>query len=272
MNPRTFQTHHGAISYWISDRVENAPELVFLPGLTADHRLFDKQIEHFEARANCLVWDPPSHGKSRPFDLSWSMDDLAEMLHAILLAEGFSRPILVGQSMGGYVSQAYLDLFPGEAAGFVSVDSCPLQREYYAGWELAALKHTRALYAPIPWKLLVRVGSAGCSTSKYGQNLMRDMMLEYSKSEYLDLAVHGYRVLAEAVEAKRSYEIDCPAMLICGEKDAAGSARRYNRAWSKHTGLPTYWIQNAGHNSNTDAPDEVNTLIEQFVKMLHNVR
>ncbi|MGI6508365.1 MAG: alpha/beta fold hydrolase [Saccharofermentanales bacterium] len=38
------------------------PNLVFLPGLTADHRLFDKHIEYFESRRNGFVWDAPGDG------------------------------------------------------------------------------------------------------------------------------------------------------------------------------------------------------------------
>ena len=266
MKEKTFIAERGAIHYWVSARIEDAPQLVFLPGLTADHRLFDRQIAHFERQANCLVWDPPSHGASRPFALDWSMDDLARMLHAILEREGFARPILVGQSMGGYVAQAFLDLFPGKAAGFVSIDSCPLAREYYTAAELWVLKHTRGLYQALPWKLLCRVGANGCATTEYGRELMWKMMSLYSKREYVDLATHGFRTLATSVEANRPYAINCPALLICGEKDAAGSARRYNHAWAKRTGLPIEWIAGAGHNSNTDAPDRVNRLVERFVE------
>ena len=43
--------------------------------------------------------------------------------------------------MGGYVSQAFIRLFPDRACGFVSVDSCPLDRSYYTAIELWALKH-----------------------------------------------------------------------------------------------------------------------------------
>ena len=266
MHEKSFVIDSGAIHYWVSSCIEGVPQLVFLPGLTADHRLFDRQISHFERRAECLVWDPPSHGASRPFTLNWDMDDLARMLHAILECEGFARPILVGQSMGGYIAQAFLDLFPGKAAGFVSIDSCPLAHEYYTAAELWALKRTRGLYLAIPWKLLRRIGSSGCATTEYGRTLMREMMSSYGKREYVDLAAHGFRTLAAAVEASRPYMIDCPALLICGEKDAAGSAKRYNRTWAKQTGLPLEWIAGAGHNSNTDAPDRVNALIERFVE------
>lgn len=74
--------------------------------------------------------------------------------------------------------------------------------------------------------------------------------------------------MAEAIEADRAYNIDCPVLLICGDKDKAGSARRYNREWTKRTGLPLKWIAGAGHNANTDAPDETNALIERFIESL----
>ncbi|MBR2805683.1 MAG: alpha/beta hydrolase, partial [Oscillospiraceae bacterium] len=62
--------------------------------------------------------------------------------------------------------------------------------------------------------------------------------------------------------------IDCPAILICGEKDQAGSAKSYNRRWAQKEGLPVYWISGAGHNSNTDRPEEVNRIIREFVMSL----
>ncbi len=84
MDERAFSTQSGDIRYWVSHPSDsNLPWLVFLPGLTADHRLFDKQVEHFAGKANMLVWDAPSHGASRPFALTWSMDDLVRWLHAI---------------------------------------------------------------------------------------------------------------------------------------------------------------------------------------------
>ena len=38
------ETPYGVIRYWICRAGENRPWLVFLPGLTADHRLFDGQV------------------------------------------------------------------------------------------------------------------------------------------------------------------------------------------------------------------------------------
>ncbi len=97
---KEFATPEGSISYWVTPHAgidsqgagnpcargdasacntsqANQPWLVFLPGLTANHRLFEKQVEHFIDKARLFVWDPPSHGESRPFALTWTMDDLA---------------------------------------------------------------------------------------------------------------------------------------------------------------------------------------------------
>ena len=110
--------------------------LVFLPGLSADHRLFEKQMEYFSKYRNCLVWDPPAHGESRPFDLDFTMDSLAGYLHRILQKEEIKECVLIGQSFGGYVAQAFISLFKGIAIGFVSIDSAPLDRRYYSKAEL----------------------------------------------------------------------------------------------------------------------------------------
>ena len=269
LRERRYETDCGAIAYWAPRKADPAlPWLAFLPGLTADHRLFDRQVERFSGNANVVVWDPPSHGDSRPFELRWSLDDLAGWLRGILEREGARRPVLVGQSMGGYVSQAFMRLFPGEASGYVSIDSCPLDAAYYKAWELFLLRHAKLMYLSIPWKALRRWGAQGCATSAYGRALMAEMMGGYNKREYCELAAHGFRVLAEAISPDRDYALQCPALLVCGTEDKAGSAKRYNREWSRRTGMPVNWVEGAGDNSNTDAPDEVNALIEGFVLSL----
>jgi len=268
MKARIFDTDCGQIHYWISENIAtDAMTLVFLPGLTADHRLFDRQIPYFEGRMNVMTWDAPGHASSRPFVLTFNLFDKAGWLDAIFENEDIRRPVIVGQSMGGYVGQAYAQLFPEKLCGFVSIDSAPLQRKFATAAEIWLLKHIEPVYRMYPWKKLVNAGSKGVATTEYGRSLMRDMMLDYGKSEYASLVGHGYRILAEAMEADLQYQIKCPALLICGEKDMAGSTRRYNRAWHNSTGIPIEWIPGAGHNSNTDAPELVNGLIDVFCKI-----
>ena len=266
MIEKQYSTPLGSIHYWVNDYQPSRPTLVLLPGLTADHRLFDKQVAAFSQECNILVWDAPGHAASRPFELTFYLADKARWLHEILHCEGIVKPILVGQSMGGYVSQAFLQLFPGEAAGFVSIDSAPLKRKYYPNWELWLLHRVEPLYRLYPWKTLVRQGAKGCAETDYGRQLMTDIMQVYEGEPryYARLVGHGYQILAQSVEADLPYDIDCSCMLLCGEKDKAGDTKQFNRRWAAGEKLPIYWIPAAGHNSNTDQPHVVNHLLRQF--------
>lgn len=268
MEHKQFPAPGGAIHYWVSGGNPSAQWLVFLPGLSADHRLFGKQLEYFSRRYNCLVWDAPAHGQSRPFPMNFTMADMADWLHEILRQEGVEKPVLVGQSLGGYIAQVYMDRHPDFVSGFVSIDSCSMSRKYYSWWELALLKRTKWMYLAIPWKLLLKWGIWGTAETKYGRQLMTDMWADYDRQGFCDLADFGYRILAQAVEAKPEYTITCPVLLLCGKKDKAGSAKDYNRRWTKVDGHPLVWLERSGHNSNTDEPERVNALIEDFLKKL----
>jgi len=270
MEEKTHVTALGTIHYWVHMVDGEKVTLVFLPGLTADHRLFDRQVEYFEGRYNVLVWDAPAHGASWPFSFDFDLFDKAGWLHGILAREKVTKPVIVGQSMGGYVGQAFAQLYPEELKGFVSIDSAPLQRKYVTGLELWLLKRMEPVYRHYPWKALLKSGTNGVAVSPYGRALMGKMMEEYTgdQGRYARIAGHGFRILAQAMERDLPYALRCPALLLCGERDRAGSCIRYNRAWHRDTGIPLHWIKNAGHNSNTDQPEVVNGLIEELVSQL----
>ena len=270
MREGIYETPRGAIHYWVDRLDGDGPSLAFLPGLTADHRLFDRQVAYFAGKYSVFVWDAPGHAASWPFELDFTLMDKAGWLDGILTAEGLKRPVIVGQSMGGSVGQAYAQRFPGKLAGFVSIDSAPLQRRYVTALEIALLKRMEPVYRHYPWKWLLKSGTEGVATTAYGRGLMRDMMLTYDgdQARYAALSGHGMRMLAEAMEADLPYRIDCPALLICGTEDRAGSCKRYSRAWHRQTGIRLEWIEGAGHNSNTDRPEEVNALIEELIESI----
>ena len=267
MREKTYETPRGTIHYWTNGKAASPVSIAFLPGLTADHRLFDRQAEYFEEKYRILVWDPPAHAASWPFDFSFDMKDKAVWLDGIFQAEGIGSPVIVGQSMGGYVGQMYSQLFPDKLKGFVSIDSAPLQREYVTAAEIWLLKRMEPVYRHYPWRSLLKTGTNGVSETGYGRALMRDMMMVYDgdKERYARISGHGMKMLAEAMEADLPYALRCPSLLICGEKDRSGSAVRYNKAWHRKTGIPIEWIKGAGHNSNTDDPDKVNALIDGLV-------
>ncbi|NLE12801.1 MAG: alpha/beta hydrolase [Clostridiales bacterium] len=267
MIEKIHETSHGKIHYLVNRFEKPAGiSLIFLPGLTADHRLFEKQTEYFKDKYRIMVWDAPGHAASYPFDLDFDLFDKARWLDEILQAEGMESPVLVGQSMGGYLGQVYAELFPEKLKGLVTIDSPSIQRKYYTKTELWLLRKMEPIYRIYPWKALLKAGTEGVATTEYGRKLMLDMMMTYDgdQKRYSRLAGHGFRILAEAVVKNLPYEVKCPHMVICGKEDRAGSCIRYLKAYEKATGKPVHWIDDAGHNSNTDQPEIINRLIEDF--------
>lgn len=118
MKEKTCQTRCGTIRYWVSVSNPDTITLVFLPGLTADHRLFDKQIQYFENRYNVIVWDAPAHGSSWPFRFDFDLFDKAKWLNDILNQEGITKPVIVGQSMGGICGTGLCTALPRQNDGF----------------------------------------------------------------------------------------------------------------------------------------------------------
>ncbi|MCS4484368.1 alpha/beta hydrolase [Gleimia sp. 6138-11-ORH1] len=264
-----FSTDLGVVHYQVSKvSSTDAPWLVFLPGLTADSTLFKYQLEAFLGRANLLVWDAPAHGKSRPFPLSFSLADLATWLQQIFLSEGVTEPVLIGQSMGGYLSQVFMQKFPGVARAFVSIDSVPILRSFYSDKDLWLLKHSSSFLSPMPWSMLQAATVRGSATTPLGRENMSLIVKQYAAREYVQLAAFGYRIIAEAIEQASSEGLSVPALLICGTKDRAGEIRKLNQRWSLMSELPIVWVKGAGHNSNVDDPDTVNQAITKFLTSL----
>ena len=89
MTEKTHKTSCGTIQYLINDFNEKSKiALIFLPGLTADHRLFDKQIEYFKNKFRVFVWYTPGHAASYPFKLKFDLFDEAKWLDKIITKEG----------------------------------------------------------------------------------------------------------------------------------------------------------------------------------------
>lgn len=79
----------------------DGPPIVFIHGALADHTAADQQFEAFSDAYTAIAYDIRGHGKTTsPHNAAYSIDLLAEDLHAFITALGLERPVLCGVSMG----------------------------------------------------------------------------------------------------------------------------------------------------------------------------
>jgi pimeloyl-ACP methyl ester carboxylesterase len=72
-----------------------------------------------------IIPDLAGHGKSGLTGEILTMEEQAEMLRNLLDFQGIHRAILIGHSMGGYISLAFAELFPDRLHGLLLLNSHP---------------------------------------------------------------------------------------------------------------------------------------------------
>lgn len=92
-------------------KLGNGPCVVFLHGFLESSQIFEEIISVISKTNTCIAIDLPGHGQSQGLNESFNMNDLANLVHAILVHEKISRASFVGHSLGAYISFELLDAF-----------------------------------------------------------------------------------------------------------------------------------------------------------------
>lgn len=265
MVERKICNSRGTVYYWQSSNWNNSKKtLFFLHGLTADHTMFDSQINYFIDKYNLLTWDAPAHGESRPYH-DFSFSDAADILLQIIDERNIESVILIGQSLGGYVAQSFIQQYPERVRAFIGIDTTPYGESYYSKsdkWWLRQIEWMSRLY---PHNLIKRSITNQVAVTTNGRKNMMLMLEQYSKMELCHLMGIGY---AAFLDENRDIQIQCPVLILIGEHDRTGKVRQYCEQWSNKEGYQLIKIKDAAHNSNVDNPDDVNKVILDFVSNL----
>jgi len=103
----------------------SGPAVFLLHGYLESLEIWDDFARELADDYTVIRMDLPGHGKSQVVDDVHSMELLAEAARQVLDAAGADRCTLVGHSLGGYVTLAFLDLYPGRLNGFSLFHSHP---------------------------------------------------------------------------------------------------------------------------------------------------
>lgn len=102
------------LAYTISG---GGPTVVLLHGFGEDARVWDFQKDYLEQHFEILIPDIAGSGQSQMID-DMSMEGLAESIHFILENESIKKCVMIGHSMGGYITLAFAEKYSALLAGF----------------------------------------------------------------------------------------------------------------------------------------------------------
>jgi pimeloyl-ACP methyl ester carboxylesterase len=111
---RTLMADDHAISYRI---LGNGYPVMLVHGFGEDARVWEKQEAVLEKNFQLIIPDLPGSGKSDSTE-DMSMEGMARVLNGILDDAGIESCIMIGHSMGGYITLAFAELFPGKLKAF----------------------------------------------------------------------------------------------------------------------------------------------------------
>ncbi len=253
----------GTVHYWINE-IKSDVTIVFCHGMTADHHLFDKQVEELSNQYSMIVWDYPLHGKSRPYS-DFTYKNVSKELYNILQNEAIEHIVLVGQSAGGYIAQSFISIYPEMVKGFIGIGTTPFGSSYYKKSELFWIKHFTSIAKLYPFNYYCKVSAKSITRTEDARTSFHTSLKQLGKDGMLTAAESVYD---EFLLAKDEVNFQCPVLLTIGEFDNTGYVQRYNEAWAKKTGYPLTVIKNASHNANFDNYDMFNELLISFVHKL----
>ncbi|WP_315119140.1 alpha/beta hydrolase [uncultured Clostridium sp.] len=262
MIEKSIHSSRGEIYYWIRKHSDpNARNIIFSPGLTADHRMFEKQVEYFQADYTVISWDIPLHGKSRPYN-SFTYENAAYELKSILDNEFLKSAILIGQSMGGYVCQEFAIQYPEMVDAFIGIGTTPFGLSYYSKSDRWWLRQVEPMAKWYPYNFLVKTIAKSATRTKYAYSNMMLMLSSYSKEELCRLIGIAY---GDIFYRKEVVHFNFPVLLLVGEFDKTGKVIHYNKKWQEREKYLLKFISNAAHNANVDNFEEVNKVIANFL-------
>jgi pimeloyl-ACP methyl ester carboxylesterase len=85
--------------------------VVLIHGFAEDGFVWDRQVQYLMKDHQLIIPDLPGSGKSSPLDAETSMEEFGDAIKKILDAENIDQAILIGHSMGGYISLAFAEKY-----------------------------------------------------------------------------------------------------------------------------------------------------------------
>lgn len=180
-----------------------------LHGLVDDLAIWDRVEPALAARGRVVRIDQRAHGESQAPPGPCGRGDLVSDVRAVLDATGLDRVILVGHSMGGIVSMATALAHPERVAGLVLIGTASQCSAKIAAW------YERIATAG------ERDGAEGLARAIYGERSRRRIRGNPAGiAEVTRMLVSLY----EDPLTPQLGAIDCPVLLVVGDKDPMGPA------------------------------------------------
>ncbi|MDR2282853.1 MAG: alpha/beta hydrolase, partial [Sphingobacterium sp.] len=200
-----------------------ADTIVLLTGFgTASPRLdFETLISELEKKYTVVTIEPFGYGLSSETNRERSLNNMAEEIQEVVKQLNLNRFILMGHSIAGLYSLAYVNKYPGKATAFVGIDTS-VPKQPWPGYNSA------------PMDFLAKAGVMRAFLKFFGNEKPKDEseVHRYEQQHMITMKVTGNKTLnREATSLSNSFKDaqklafpkDLPVLLFADENSAVKS-------------------------------------------------
>ena len=99
--------------------------IILIHGYLESAEIWNNLAAKLSKKFRIISIDLPGHGLSDVYQVSSSMEFMAIIIKKLLDDLGINKVFMIGHSLGGYVTLAFLELYPGRLAGYCLFHSQP---------------------------------------------------------------------------------------------------------------------------------------------------
>ena len=254
---------NGSLYYEVNG---DGPTLVLVHAGIADCRMWDDQVAAFSRSYQVVRYDVRNFGRS-----SIAQEDFAhyEDLHDLLDHLGVDRATVLGVSMGGTLTIDFVLAYPQIVSALVLVATGPNGYDRWGdeitkGWaeETAALE-AGDMERAVEINLRMWVGGPSRSPEEVDsavRSRVREML-----AHNLPREGEGESQDLEPLAAERLGDIEVPALVIVGDKDAPDIIASSRLLASEIRGARLEIMSGVAHAPNMERPEEFNRIVLDFL-------
>lgn len=258
---------NGATIHYTEQGRPDAPPVLLLHGFPLDSRMWSAQLEPLAQNARVIAPDFRGFGQSPPAG-PFTLEELADDIHALARQLHLPKFVLAGLSMGGYVSLAYVKKYPDTLRALILVDTqagadTPEAKQNRDRLIAAAREHGAKPIADAMQQKMIPE-----STAKNRPQVVRDLrqMMDNANPQTLAYALTAMRDRPDHTATLAT--ITVPTLILVGDQDAITPPDVAKKMQEKIPGAQLKIITGAGHMSPMEQPAQVNTALTDFLHKL----
>jgi 3-oxoadipate enol-lactonase len=244
--------------------------VIFLHGFPFSHAMWTAQLNIISPFCHAIAYDIKGHGMSDVGDGQYSIESHVDDLIGLLDLLKIERTVIVGLSMGGYITLRALERNPERFRATVLCDTRS-ESDTNEG-RLRRFEGVRMVKREGPKAFADNFVKAVFAPRTFERNPSAVKLIHGIIAKTSPLSIAGTLLaLASRTDTTDSLrKIEVPTMILVGEEDALTPPDASRAMHERIRGSELHIISNAAHMSNLENPEEFNARLIGFLKRLQN--